>query len=233
MISSVAAVISSARARAVRARCQSRCQSASSASHAAHDTRRVVVGAERVAELAEQRLGGGEPSLADEQVESAEVDGEGEVRVDASGEHAGADGVGVGPSPERQQRQRQLAGRQGGIGSVQPQSLQVGEPAIGELDRLGGAAGEPVGLDEVVPRRADPLGVVALHGEVERLVQPAEPVVEVAEVTLQRSEDVQRVAHLGAPFGLAGGRQARRGQGPGRRGSAARGPPGRRRRTAG
>ena len=162
--------------------------------------RGVVVGAERVAQSsARSDLGVGEPPPADQQVEPPEVDGEGEVRVDAPGEHGAADRVGVGPPPERQQRQRQLAAGQRGIGSVQPQALQVGEPSLGELDRLGGTTGEHVGLDEVVPRRADPLGVVALHGEIERLVQPAEPVVEVAEVALERSEDVQGVADLGRP----------------------------------
>ena len=106
MISSVAAVISSARARA-RARplpvaLPERQLGFPRGAHA----RRVVVGAEGGAELGEQRLGGGEPSPADQQVEPGEVDGEGEVRVDVAGEHAGADGVGLGPPPERQQGQR-------------------------------------------------------------------------------------------------------------------------------
>ena len=92
-------------------------------------------------------------------------------------EQTGADVVRLGPPPERQQGQRQLTGGQGGVRSVQPEALQVGEPALGELDRLGGAPGEHVGLDEVVPRRADALGVVALDGEVERLVQAADAVV--------------------------------------------------------
>jgi hypothetical protein len=77
--------------------------------------------------------------------------------------------------PERQQGQRQLAGGQGGIGSVQSQPLQVGQPAFGELDRLGGPPGEPVGLREVVPRRADPFGVVAVHGKGGLVRNAAEP----------------------------------------------------------
>ena len=85
MISSVAAVISSARARARRARRPVALPERQLGLPRGAHPDGVVVGAEAGAELGEQCLGGGDPALADEQVEPAEVDGQGEVRVDVAG----------------------------------------------------------------------------------------------------------------------------------------------------
>ena len=68
----------------------------------------VVVGAEAGVELGQQCFGGGDPALADEQVEPGELDGEGEVGVDVAGQQTGADVVRLGPPPQRQQGQRRV-----------------------------------------------------------------------------------------------------------------------------
>ena len=114
-----------------------------------------------------------------------------------------------------------------------PRRSRSASPRWARSTASAGATGEPVGLDQVVPRRTDALGVVAAQGEVERFVQTAE--------TVRRSRRGVPRSTRGRG-GRSSSRRAlrsvgqppwRHGRAPGRRDSAVRAPPGRRHRTAG
>ena len=98
---------------------------------------------------------------------------------------------------------------------MQSEAPEVDEPTLGEVDRLGRSPGEHVRLDEVVPGRADALGVVALDGEGERLVEAADAVVVASEMAFERAEHVQGVADLRSAPHLSGCGESVTGEGEG------------------